>query len=156
MNYIIVATSALVTILTAGLKTFQYQELWVSYRSTIEQLKPKIYFYQFRIGDYATAGVDRESTFVYRVEKILSKEHDMWPVSNKLKESPGNQQTELDEELTRLDSSVRNQLNTQKANAPAADAADSDPADNADLPENGDAIAGALSDSSAGTDADKS
>ena len=85
IQYVVVATSAIVAILTAGLKTFQYQELWVNYRSTIEQLKPEIYYYNFNVGDYGQAGVDKESLFVSRVEQILNKEHDMWPVSKKIK-----------------------------------------------------------------------
>jgi hypothetical protein len=87
-QYVVVATAAIVTILTAGLKTFQYQELWVNYRSTIEQLKPEIYYYKFNVGDYGREGIDKESTFVSRVEQILNKEHDVWPVSKKLKDQP--------------------------------------------------------------------
>jgi hypothetical protein len=83
MKYIIVACSALVTILTAALKTFQYQDLWVSYRSTIERLKPEFYYYQFNVGEYAGPGVDKEVLFVTRVENILNKEHDAWPILKK-------------------------------------------------------------------------
>ena len=87
-KYLIVVTAALVTILTSGLKTFQYQELWVNYRSTAEQLKPEIYYYNFNVGDYGKAGADKESLFVSRVEQILSKEHTEWPAVKKLSENP--------------------------------------------------------------------
>ncbi|RNI40151.1 DUF4231 domain-containing protein [Hanamia caeni] len=93
-KYLIVVTAALVTILTSGLKTFQYQELWVSYRSTMEQLKPEIYYYNFGVGDYGKPGADKECIFVSRVEQILSKEHTEWPAVKKLKEQQSQQQQE--------------------------------------------------------------
>lgn len=96
MQYLVVATSGLVAILTSGLKTFQYQELWVNYRSTIEQLKPEIYYYNFNVGDYAQEGIDKESIFVSRVEQILNKEHDVWPVAKKLKDQ-GQEKKEEDQ-----------------------------------------------------------
>src|SRR4026209_830162 len=40
----VVIMSSAVAILTAGLKTFQYQELWVKYRTTNEFLKPEIHY----------------------------------------------------------------------------------------------------------------
>lgn len=98
IQYVVVATAAIVTILTAGLKTFQYQELWVNYRSTIEQLKPEIYYYKFNVGEYGQEGVDKESLFVSRVEQILNKEHDVWPVAKKVKDQPGLSQHENDEQ----------------------------------------------------------
>lgn len=79
-QYIVVACAAIVTILTAALKTFQYQELWVNYRSTAEQLKPEIFYYKFGVGDYGRPDVDKDVTFVSRIETILGKEHDAWPV----------------------------------------------------------------------------
>ena len=48
--------SSIVAILTTGLKTFQYQELWVKYRTAYEQLKPEIYYYEFNVPPY-NAGV---------------------------------------------------------------------------------------------------
>ena len=83
----VVLISAIVAILTAGLKTFQYQEMWVNYRATNELLKPEIYYYNFSVGPYAEEGIDRETLFVSRVETILDKEHINWPVVKKLHES---------------------------------------------------------------------
>lgn len=118
LKYIVVATAAIVTILTAGLKTFQYQELWVNYRSTIEQLKPEIYYYKFNVGDYGQEGVDKESTFVSRVEQILNKEHDVWPVSKKLRDQPDLDQQQNDELQNKLDQLLREKFNTQKTVQP--------------------------------------
>ena len=93
-KYLIVISAALVTILTSGLKTFQYQELWVNYRSTMEQLKPEIYYYNFAVGDYGKPGADKECIFVSRVEQILSKEHTEWPAIKKLRDQDSQQQQE--------------------------------------------------------------
>jgi Protein of unknown function (DUF4231) len=83
----LVVVSSIVAILTTGLKTFQYQDLWVSYRSTYEQLKPEIYYYEFIIGPYSAAGIDKESLFVSRVEAILNAEHVKWPPAKKIQEN---------------------------------------------------------------------
>lgn len=83
----VVLISAVVAILTAGLKTFQYQEMWINYRASNELLKPEIYYYNFSVGPYAEEGIDRETLFVSRVERILDKEHINWPVVKKLHET---------------------------------------------------------------------
>ena len=92
LKYIIVITAGLVTVLSSALKTFQYQELWVSYRATIEKLRPEIFYYNFNIGDYGQTGTDKESLFVTRVEGILSKEHDSWPTFKQLMNAAGKQE----------------------------------------------------------------
>lgn len=116
MQYVVVVTAGLVAILTSGLKTFQYQELWVTYRSTIEQLKPEIYYYNFNLGEYGQAGIDKESLFVSRVEQILNKEHDAWPIFKKLKDQ--NNQQVNDDLQRKLDELIREKFNTQKNNQP--------------------------------------
>ncbi len=83
INYLVILISALVAILTTGLKTFQYQELWASYRTTCEQLKPEIHYYNFNVGPYGAAGVDKEALFISRVETILDKERQSWPPAKK-------------------------------------------------------------------------
>lgn len=78
LQFVVVIISAIVAILMAGLKTFQYQELWVSYRMTKEMLNPEYYYYSFNIGPYAEDGINKETLFVSRVESILDKEHSGW------------------------------------------------------------------------------
>ena len=92
MQVPVIIISALVAVLTAGLKTFQYQELWINYRATNELLKPEIHYYHFRVGPYAEEGIDKETLFVSRVESILDKEHVNWPAAKKLaqEENSGN------------------------------------------------------------------
>jgi len=82
VQILLVIISSIVAILTTGLKTFRYQDLWIKYRTTYELLKPEIYYYEFNIGMYGSAGADKESVFVTRVEAILNTEHSQWqPVS---------------------------------------------------------------------------
>jgi hypothetical protein len=83
LNFLVIIISALVAILTTGLKTFQYQELWVNYRATCEQLKPEIHYYNFNVGPYGAVGVDKEALFISRVETILDKEQQGWPPAKK-------------------------------------------------------------------------
>jgi len=86
LQIIVVIVSAIVAILTTGLKTFQYQELWINYRATHEQLKPEIHYYNFNVGPYGVAGVDKEALFISRVETILDKEHQGWPPAKKIRD----------------------------------------------------------------------
>lgn len=102
LKYAIVISAAIVTVLTSALKTFQYQELWVNYRSTREQLKPELYFYQFNIGDYGQPGIDKEALFVSNVESILNKEREGWVVTKKAKEQDDSQNNDLQKKLDDL------------------------------------------------------
>lgn len=86
LKFVVVIVSAIVAILTTGMKTFQYQELWVNYRATAEQLKPEIHYYNYDVGPYGESGVNKESLFISRVEAILDKEHQGWPPAKKLQE----------------------------------------------------------------------
>ena len=94
LQILVIIISSVVAILTTGLKTFQYQEIWVTYRATYEQLKPEIYYYNFNVGPYSVAGVDKESLFVTRVEEILDKEHKGWPPAKKMREEQGTYEKE--------------------------------------------------------------
>ena len=86
MQLPLIIISGLVAVLTSGLKTFQYQELWINYRATNELLKPEIHYYRFGVGPYAEEGIDKETLFVSRVESILDKEHVNWPAAKKLQQ----------------------------------------------------------------------
>lgn len=100
LQIILVTVSSIVAILTTGLKTFQYQDLWTTYRTTYEQLKPEIYYYEFGIGPYGKPGVDKESLFVEHVEAILNKEHVHWPPANRQSEESEKQKPEGTENKT--------------------------------------------------------
>src|SRR5580698_10508279 len=52
LSLVVVIISSIVAILTTGLKTFNYLELWITYRETCEKLKPEIHYYHFNVGEY--------------------------------------------------------------------------------------------------------
>lgn len=89
LSVLVLVTSTIVAILTTGLKTFNYQELWIVSRTTQEMLKPELYYYNFNVGDYGAQGVDKESVFVTRVEAILGSEHKQWPPAKSLQDKGG-------------------------------------------------------------------
>ena len=70
-------TAALVAILTTALKTFQYQEHWINYRTTCETLRKEKHYFDAGAGEYGTAK-DRNSLFVERVEALISRENTIW------------------------------------------------------------------------------
>ena len=93
LQVLLIVISAVVAILTTGLKTFDYQQLWITYRSTYEKLKPEIHYYHFSVGPYGVKGVDKETLFVTRVEAILGAEHMQWSPPKLLQDNL-NQQTQ--------------------------------------------------------------
>jgi hypothetical protein len=77
LTWISVVTAVIVAILTSALKTFNYHENWINYRTTCETLKKEIYLYNAGIGDYTNAK-DKEALFVDRVESLISRENTLW------------------------------------------------------------------------------
>ena len=69
-------TSAVVAALTVLVKTFNYQETWLKYRTTCETLIKEQHFYEAGIGEYGTIE-DKEALFVERVESLISSENTM-------------------------------------------------------------------------------
>lgn len=69
--------AAVLAIITAALKTFKYQENWLSYRTITETLKKEKYYFEAELNDYKNCS-DKESKFVERVEALISKEHSLW------------------------------------------------------------------------------
>jgi len=114
LNLLVVIVSSIVAILTTGLKTFGYQELWIAYRSTYEKLKPEIHYYNFNVGEYGRSGIDKESLFVSRVEAILDKEHIQWPPAKKLQEESNKSNTKIKSE-SEATNEADNKLNTKES-----------------------------------------
>jgi len=83
-KYVPVVISVLVAILTAGLKTFDFQGLWVEYRTTAETLKKEKNFFDFNLYEYGETE-DKEGLFVERVEALVSKENTRWIEISKIK-----------------------------------------------------------------------
>ena len=62
---------------TAGLKTFKYQESWLTYRGTAEMLEREKYFFEARVGPYAAAA-DPQAMFVESAETLMLRENAGW------------------------------------------------------------------------------
>jgi hypothetical protein len=69
--------SLLLAIGTSSLKAFKFQENWLNFRQLVETLKQEKYFYDADLGSYATAA-DKRTTFVERVESLISRENAIW------------------------------------------------------------------------------
>ncbi len=82
LAHLATATSVVVAVLTASLKTFKYQENWIAYRTTCETLRKEKRYYDARLGEYRQAE-DPEALFVERVEDLISRENTMWVTTHK-------------------------------------------------------------------------
>jgi len=89
-RWIAVGIAALVAISTAALKTFKYQENWISYRTTCETLKKELPFYEAGIQGYEHVE-DKEALFVERVESLISRENTLWLITHDREERPKHQ-----------------------------------------------------------------
>jgi len=68
---------SLVLVIEAILHLNQYQENWLTYRSTAEALKHEKYLYLAHAGHYVGAA-DPHALLAGRVEALLSQEHAKW------------------------------------------------------------------------------
>jgi len=98
-RWVAVPMSGLVAVLTAGLKTFKFEQNWLNFRTTSETLRKEKYLYDARVGEYA-ATTDPERLFVERVESLISREHTAWVRTHKRK--PGEDQREASAGTTTL------------------------------------------------------
>jgi hypothetical protein len=81
-NYVAAILGALVVVIEGFLQLNQYQQNWIAYRSTAEQLKHEKYLYLARADVYADApspGV----LLAERVEGLVSQEHAKWVATRK-------------------------------------------------------------------------
>lgn len=78
IQIIVVIISSIVAILTSGLKTFHYQDLWKTAVIMHNQLKSEYYYYESKVFPYKLQEVDNESLFVSQIENILSKDTVQW------------------------------------------------------------------------------
>jgi hypothetical protein len=71
--------AAVIVVLEGTQHLFQFQEQWITYRSTAEALKHERYLYLANAGPYA--GEDRHRQLAERIEGLISQEHATWTVS---------------------------------------------------------------------------
>ena len=70
------AGGALIVVLEGLQQLQQYQENWITYRSTCERLRTERYLYLSRAGPYAAGGA--EAVLAARVEGLVSQENAAW------------------------------------------------------------------------------
>ena len=73
--------AALIVILEGVQHIYQFQEHWITYRSTAEALKRERYLYLAGAGPYA--GGDRHRILAERLEGVISQENAGWVASSK-------------------------------------------------------------------------
>jgi hypothetical protein len=71
----------MVTVFEGLLHLGQYQQNWITYRSTCESLKHEKYLYLGKAGPYASAP-DPHALLAQRVESLVSQEHAKWASSS--------------------------------------------------------------------------
>jgi Protein of unknown function (DUF4231) len=71
--------AAVIVVLEGAQHVYQFQEHWITYRSTAEALKRERYLYLAGAGPYA--GNDRHRQLAERLEGLLSQENTKWTAS---------------------------------------------------------------------------
>jgi hypothetical protein len=72
--------AAAVVVLEGVQHLYQFQEHWITYRSTAEALKHEHYLYQASAGPYT--GEDRHRQLAERIEGLISQEPAKWTSSS--------------------------------------------------------------------------
>ena len=73
--------AAVIVVLEGAQHLYQFQEHWITYRSTAEALKHERYLYLAHAAQYA--GEDRHSQLAERLEGLISQEHARWTASHR-------------------------------------------------------------------------
>ncbi|CCQ47164.1 putative uncharacterized protein [Pseudarthrobacter siccitolerans] len=73
------ALAAAIVVLEGAQHLYQFQERWITYRSTAEALKHERYLYLAKAGPYLRA--DRHQQLAERIEGLISQEHAKWTSS---------------------------------------------------------------------------
>jgi hypothetical protein len=78
--------AAVIVVLEGVQHLYQFQEQWITYRSTAEALTRERYLYLARAGPYV--GEDRPRQLAERIEGLVSQEHSRWTASHQQAASP--------------------------------------------------------------------
>jgi hypothetical protein len=73
--------AAVIVILEGTQHLYQFQQNWITYRSTAEALKHEQYLYLAKAGPYSDG--DRHMHLAERIEGLISQEHAKWTASQK-------------------------------------------------------------------------
>jgi hypothetical protein len=71
--------AAVIVVLESAQHLYQFQEHWITYRSTAEALKHERFLYLAKAGPYATD--DHHAQLAERIEGLVSQEHAKWTAS---------------------------------------------------------------------------
>jgi len=78
--WVIGGLAAVIVVLEGTQHLYQFQEHWITYRSTAEALKQERYVYLATAGPYV--GEDRHRQLAERIEGLISQEHAKWTGSH--------------------------------------------------------------------------
>ena len=78
--------AAVIVVLEGVQHLYQFQQNWITYRSTAEALKHERYLYLAQAGPYS--GGERHRQLAERLEGLISQEHAKWTVSQKSPVTP--------------------------------------------------------------------
>lgn len=73
--------AAVIVVLEGAQHLYQFQEHWITYRSTAEALKHERYLYLAKAGPYV--GEDQHRQLAERLEGLISQEHAKWTASHR-------------------------------------------------------------------------
>ena len=73
--------AAVIVVLEGAQQVYQFQEHWITYRSTAEALDVERYLYLAQAGPYS--GDDRHGPLAERLEGLISQEHAKWTASHR-------------------------------------------------------------------------
>jgi uncharacterized protein DUF4231 len=73
--------AAAIVLLEGAQHLYQFQQNWITYRSTAEALKHERYLYLAKAGPYGQGG--RHEELAERLEGLISREHARWTASTK-------------------------------------------------------------------------
>jgi diacylglycerol kinase family enzyme len=76
-SWIPAAMGALIAVIEGAQQLFKFQENWINYRSSCENLRREQYLYLARAGHYAGA-TDAVALLAESVERILGQETSHW------------------------------------------------------------------------------
>jgi Protein of unknown function (DUF4231) len=74
--WLVGGAGALIVVLEGLQQLQQYQQNWITYRSTCERLKHEKFLFAARAGPYASS--EPEALLAERVESLVSQEHAAW------------------------------------------------------------------------------
>jgi hypothetical protein len=78
ITFVIGALGVVIAVIAGLLSLYQFQEIWVQYRTVCESLKKEKFLYLTCSEPYNCNDEERLQTLVHRVETLISKENTNW------------------------------------------------------------------------------